>query len=291
MKILAIGDFQGNFSEKLKNKLKKEEFDLVLSMGDYAGIDDWKPYIMKMLGSSKKGLKRMTPQEFFGKNKFKALLKKDRDLAKNVLKNLNNLKRPVISIFGNSDDDWYNYKFSNLAKPKTPLINFFKKLKNIKDITYSKTKYENISFIGFGGYMDIDAFFDKKEWKDETEEKRFARILRREASKNHLIKILKKVKGEKIFVFHYPPKGAFDIIKSHKSNPMNGKSAGIGFFKEAILKHKPKIALCGHMHEYQGVKKIGSSLVINPGDAQRGKYAIIDYPLNRKEKINVRFEN
>ena len=59
---------------------------------------------------------------------------------------------------------------------------------------------------------------------------------------------------------------------------MTGKSAGIGFFREAIKKYEPKLVLCGHMHEYQGKKMLGKSLVVNPGEAGSGKFAVIDYP-------------
>ena len=98
-----------------------------------------------------------------------------------------------------------------------------------------------------------------------------------EKTRKKLFSLVKKMKGEKIFILHYPPKGIFDIIKD-KSNPYNGKSAGIPMFREAILKYKPKLVLCGHMHEYQGVKRLGKSLVVNPGDAEKGKYAVIDWP-------------
>ena len=39
-----------------------------------------------------------------------------------------------------------------------------------------------------------------------------------------------------------------------------------------------------HMHEYQGKKKLGKSLVVNPGEANKGKAAVIDWP-----SLRVRF--
>ncbi len=108
-------------------------------------------------------------------------------------------------------------------------------------------------------------------------EKQNKRLNRRNKSKTHLFKTLKNTKSPRIFIFHYPPKGAFDIIRDKKDNPMNGKSTGISFFTQAIKKYKPSLVLCGHMHEYQGAKRLAGSLVINPGDAEKGKYAIIDY--------------
>ena len=39
MKILAIGDFHGKFPEKFFRRIKKENFDIILSVGDFCGDD------------------------------------------------------------------------------------------------------------------------------------------------------------------------------------------------------------------------------------------------------------
>ena len=288
MKILAIGDFQGRFSSNLFKKIKKENFDLIIGVGDYTGLAEWKPYIMYMLTESKKGKEHQTAEEFFGKLDYHRLSKKDEKVAKYVLKILNSLGKPVILVFGNGDDEWYDYPFGLIRhKADKKRRKFLRSLVNIQDITYRSRKLKNITFVGFGGYMDIDAYFDIKNWKEEDKEAYLIREIRREESKIYLFKILRKTHGDRIFVFHYPPSGVFDIIKDGKRNPMNGKSAGQRFFREAILKYKPRLVLCGHMHEYQGAKKIGKTLVVNPGDAEKNKYAVIDYP--EKGKIKVKF--
>lgn len=289
MKLLFVGDFQGEFPEKLSKKIEKEEFDAIIGIGDYAGIKDFRSYVMYALASSKQGIPIISAKDFFGKKKFKKLLKKDRKKAKRILNKLNEYKKPIISVFGNGDDDWYAYKFEKGMKAKKSLRNFLKKLNNFHDITYSKKKFQEIEFIGFGGYMDIDAYFDKKEFKDEQDIMK-VRIKRREKSRHNLFSRLKKSKNKNlVFVLHYPPKGVFDIIKDKKDNPMNGKSAGIGFFTDAIRKYKPLIAFCGHMHEYQGMKRIGKTFVINPGDAEKGKYAVIEISIKTR-KVRARFE-
>jgi Icc-related predicted phosphoesterase len=280
MKILVVGDFQGSFPEKLKKKVSKEDFNLVLCVGDYGGIADWRPWVMQNLRDARKGKEYLTAEEYFGKKKIKLLMKKDEKAAKSVLLTLDRLDKPIASVFGNTDDGWYDYPFGkNKIKAEKRLRKFVKRLKNINDITYAQKKLVGINVIGFGGYMDIEAYLDKKvfpESKDRATHR--ARLRRLQNSRKNLFSRLKKTKGEKIFLLHYPPLGAFDIIKDTKDNPMNGKSAGVRFFREAIKKYKPKLVLCGHMHEYQGAKRLGSSLVINPGDAEKGKYAIVDYP-------------
>ncbi len=274
MKILAVGDFQGVFPEKLKKRIKKEEFDLIVGVGDYAGLEVWRPFIMKQLALAKKGI-NISSEEYFGKKRYNVLLKRDFNAGKKVLSELNKLGKKAIIVFGNTD--WYRYPFEKWKRQKG-YDGLVKKLKNLENITYGKTKYNGINFIGSGGYMDIDAYMNKKEWKEDDEKTSKKRLMRREKGKKKLFGNIGKTKGERVFVFHYPPQGVFDIIKGGKDNPMNGKSAGIGFFSEAIKKHKPRLVLCGHMHEYRGMKKIYGVPIVNPGDAEKGKAAIIDVP-------------
>ena len=111
--------------------------------------------------------------------------------------------------------------------------------------------------------------------------------MRIKKSRKNLFSRFRKSKID-IFVPHYPPKGVFDIIKD-KGNPFRGRSAGIPIFTEAIRKFKPKLVLCGHMHEYQGAKRLGKSLVINPGEGDKGMYAVVDYQENKEKNIKIRF--
>ncbi len=86
MRILAVGDFQGVFPERLRSKLRREKFDLVVGVGDYAGIKEWRAWVMADLASVKKGNGRISPEEYFGKEKFKLILKKDFEAGKSVKK-------------------------------------------------------------------------------------------------------------------------------------------------------------------------------------------------------------
>jgi Icc-related predicted phosphoesterase len=276
MKILAIGDFHGKFPEKLKKEANKA--DLIISLGDYAGIEEWRPYLnycFKFWSKGKRPLK--TSKEFFGKNKFKKLLREDDGAGRFVLKELDKLNKPVLFIFGNGDDAFYNYPFDDFFYATKANLKFIKKLNVLKNITYSKTKIKGVNFIGFGGFMDASANHDKKP-KTVDERERFEMMQERNnMAKKKFENIIRGVKGEEIFVLHYPPKGIFDKIID-KKNPYHGKSAGVGFFREKIIKHKPRLVLCGHMHEYQGKKNLGKSLIVNPGAAFQGKAAVIEWP-------------
>lgn len=280
MKILAIGDIHGEIG-KLKKKVPKQDFDFVIGVGDYAGIKEWYPYIRYSF-RLKDRKKAKPPKEFFGKEKFKKLIKKDFEAGKKSLFFLDNLGKPGFFIFGNGDDEWYNYPFSkNILQAKRSRLNFLKKIKNIKEMTYKVRNYNRNSFLGFGGYLDAKANAKSRdvEWQKRVDK----RDKRAEKKMNSLVKKLRK---KSIFIFHYPPKGIFDIIRD-KKNPFSGGSTGIDFFRKAIIKKKPFLVLCGHMHEYQGSKKLGSSVVVNPGEASKGEFAIIE--IDKGKVKNVKF--
>lgn len=282
MKILVIGDFQGKLPDKLRKSILKKDFDLVVGVGDYAGISEWRSYFLDYFKRAVSGKERKTPEQYFGKKGYKKLLEKDSESFKKVFSFMNELNRRTVFVFGNGDDKWYDYPFENEKEKVTKdKIKFLRGMRAMEDITYGKTKIFGVNFVGFGGYMDVEANWNGK--KDESYKRRMKRINNSQKRLNFLMK-----SKPEVLVLHYPPRGVFDIIRD-KNNSYNGKSAGIEMFRKAILKYKPKLVLCGHMHEYQGVKRLGKSLVVNPGDAEKGKYAIIDYSENGKTK--VRFES
>jgi Icc-related predicted phosphoesterase len=283
MKILVIGDLHGKINPNLKKEISKHDFSFIIGLGDYAGIEDWRPWIDHTF-KVKDRTKIKSPQEFFGKEKFKKLMKKDFKAGEDVLKFLNNLGKPGFYIFGNGDDEWYNYPFSKqILQARKSRINFIKKIKKIKEMTYKVKNYNGISFLGFGGYMDASANAKSrdKEWQRRVD----IRTAKAEKKMNFLVK---QINRKSIFILHYPPLGIFDKIKD-KKNPFHGGSTGISFFRKTILKKKPFLVLCGHMHEYRGIKKLGSSLVVNPGEGSKGMFAIIDIDENKGKVRNIRF--
>ncbi len=281
MKLLVVGDFHGKFPKNLEKEAKN--VDLVIALGDYAGIPEWTPFIMNQMKLIKKGEEPISPEEYFGKEKFRKMLKIDNEAGRRVLRRLNSLSNKVLFIFGNGDDAFYNYPFGDFFKASKDNKRFLKKIRHIQNITYSKVKFDGLDIAGFGGFIDPDSHLERKLLR--TDRERYNRILKRQKkSRKKLFSILKGFpKFSGIFVFHYPPKGTFDLIKNSK-NPYNGKNIGTSYLTEAIKKYSPRIVLCGHMHEYQGKKMLGKSLVVNPGTASEGKFAVID-----SESLKVRF--
>lgn len=282
MKILAIGDFHGKFPEKLKKKIKKEKIDLILANGDYTGIDEWRPLIKKMFKAREKG-KELTAEEIIGKKRYKKLLKKDYAAGKKPIKELNKFKIRIFSVFGNGD--WYKVSFNDVGKFYEKLI---KKLKYIKSINRGKAKFKQLKIVGFGGYLDSDVYFTEKGKKaiadnDKISKKRKKRYDKEE---KRLMKLM-KFKPD-ILLTHYPPYKCLDKMKA-KGYMLTGNNMGISLYNRAIKKFKPKLAICGHMHEAQGKCKIGKTIVVNTGAACDGKAAVIEFDEKKRKVERVRF--
>lgn len=274
VRICAIGDFHGKFPAKLKKLVKSS--DLVISTGDYP---TWslKKTFFKYCYRTEKNL-----WDIIGKKKYKNIFQKDWETAKNILKNLNSISVPVLTVIGNYDN--HNVRDSHDEKNvnwKWATQDFFsktiKKYSHIKRIDYSAKSAKGLIFIGacgssFPGKVKSNAY-RKYRKKLET-------LFKKYAKENNERRV--------IFVTHNVPYNCrLDKIRD-KNAPViiQGKHYGSKLIRRIIDKYQPVLCLCGHIHENQGKCKIGKTLVVNTGAALEGKCAVIDFD----EKVkNVKF--
>jgi len=284
MRILAIGDFHGKFPVKLKKKIEKEKIDLILSNGDYAGIDEWRKPLKKVFKATEKG-QDLTVENIIGKKRYNELLKKDYAAGKVILRELNKLKIKTFSVFGNGD--WYKV-FFNPRRWKRDYGLFIKKLKYVKNINRGKARFRKLSIVGFGGYLDPDVYFTKKGIKATNSNKEILkrRKKRYKQQEKRLIKLMKNKPD--ILLIHYNPYKCLDKMKA-KGFLLTGSCMGVCFYNRAIKKYKPKLVVCGHMHENQGKCKLGKTLIINTGAACEGRAAIIEFDEKKGKVGKVRF--
>jgi len=73
-----------------------------------------------------------------------------------------------------------------------------------------------------------------------------------------------------VLVSHYPPRGT-DVDRAY-----TGAHIGKSLVNEVIEAIRPKVCLCGHVHEARGVCRLGSTLVVNPGPLSMGYYAVVE---------------
>ncbi len=273
MKIIALGDFHGKFPDQLKNRIKREKPDLILSTGDYANADKIRKLVFKHWT-------KRSWVDAVGRKKAKQLEKEAFNSGMKILSKLNSLNIKTLVIWGNTDF----YKRDKYLDSKEVSPGYFddkiKKMKNVFLIDRRKAKIKNIDIIGHGGYLDITDYI--KNSIDKGKKKKKVRLDRYNKYKKDLFRLLSNKKPKNfIFLTHYTPYGVFDKVKFRKS-PMYGRHAGFEPYNQIIKKYKPLLCICGHMHEYQGVKKLGKTAIIATGPAYEGKAALIDM---EKDKI------
>jgi uncharacterized protein len=102
---------------------------------------------------------------------------------------------------------------------------------------------DGMTFFGLGGGIPITPF---GSWSWDFSEADAARLLER-------------CPPGAVLVSHSPPKGAVDLAAS-------GESLGSTAVRDAVIKLKPKLVVCGHIHASGGQQaKMGETTVINAG--------------------------
>lgn len=125
--------------------------------------------------------------------------------------------------------------------------------------------YEDLMFIGVGGGL-ISPFRTSFEMTEEEIMNVLTRGFRQPSGERRLV-----------LVCHHPPKDTkMDRLYS-------GKHIGSISVRQFIDEKKPSIVFCGHVHEARGIDHIGETILVNPGPARHGHYALVDF----NEKIEV----
>ena len=273
MKILAIGDFHGEFPSKLQRRLRKESFDVIVSQGDFCGNKEIVRLFFRYHRWREQDL-----LDFVGKMRINELERKNYSSGVKILKILKKFNKPIIATTGNWDPS--NLGEVGFPKEKNPFAKDFRNMvKRLKIIIadFRRFEYSGLNFVGYPrstypGMVtgEIEKRFSKKY--DEHQE-----IFRRiKIDNERYFKLFKKkVDRNTIFVSHNSPyKSKLDIIES---GPRKGFHYGSFLARRVIVELKPRLAICGHIHEGHGIQRIGDTLAVNTGSAKEGRAALIDY--------------
>ncbi len=68
-----------------------------------------------------------------------------------------------------------------------------------------------------------------------------------------------------VLVVHEPPQGILDLVPT-------GRHIGSPSVREKVLRLRPRLLTCGHVHESPGIERVGDTLVVNctMGDGKTG---------------------
>ena len=120
-----------------------------------------------------------------------------------------------------------------------------------KNISLKKLEKNKISFVGIGG----------------------------DSISQSNIRLIEKLLDEKsVLVSHVPPHGFQD-------KAFIGMHTGNKDLRKIVDKCKPRLVLCGHIHENPGYTKINNTIVVNCSMGKRGEGAIIEINKNIAVKM------
>lgn len=161
-------------------------------------------------------------------------------------------KKPILLVLGNVE----NVVPERHERIKTVL----KRFPSVTLLDYRVSTVHGLRIAGVPYFRDAawaKAFAPKSE--------RLAKAAARDTAK--VERFLAKSRFD-VLLTHIPPHGVLDTV----DNPVVpkdwfGKKAGSKAIRKAVLKTKPRLVVCGHLHENAGAEKLGKSLVINLGEA------------------------
>ena len=107
-------------------------------------------------------------------------------------------------------------------------------------------------------------FFLEKWWVEKYQPIRQDRFERAKKDEKNLNEALSHVKKVDIVITHLPPYEMLDLSERNDYIKMPGGNIGSKILREFIDKKRPKLVVCGHLHNPRE-KKFGKTLVVNPG--------------------------
>ena len=252
MKILVLGDPHGTIPT-----IKTDEFDAIICTGDFVPDEQLRKIIFS---SMRLGIDW---QKSIPKRRLEQVLFEHKTAGWRVLTWLAKQHKPVYLIPGNwdmmilGDKPFYGKRLTGT---------------NLVDCDGCLVQNKTFSIIGYGQTYGPE-LHETRNGKKPIKDKKYLLKLKQY---DKLFARAKKSGKSTILLTHNPPfDTTLDKIRN-KDSPANGKHIGSQLIRELILKHKPAICICGHMHENDGHVKLGKTDCINVGCLRAGYYYILD---------------
>jgi Icc-related predicted phosphoesterase len=277
VRILAIGDFHGRFPKKLKKKVEKLAYDMIISPGDFNGDHHIKLFFKHAYGTDK------DLWEVIGKKKYLDMIKQNIQEGNKILAYLKRLKMPLFVVTGNHDHAGWNevgVRITDNIEPEKSKIatkTFLLKQK-IPTLDFTKAKFQSFDLVGYprSTYPGIVRKSELKKYDGGT---RWTPERTRKDYMDHKKKMSKLFTdpANTIFVSHNVPyRTKLDKISSKGHEKARNKHYGSALVKELIKTYQPRLVIAGHMHENPGKIRIGKTVIINPGAVKDGRCALIE---------------
>lgn len=270
MKILAVGDFHGKAPKGLKSFLKENPVDVIICDGDLADTNKIRDMYFKNWDKLMNG--KSLDKLFESKEDYINTYTKAIESMKTPINFMGESGKKTFLIYGNGD---FPRKLTQKLKYKKygSLENYVSEFGNITLMYRKHVPLGDYNLIGFSGYR---SYSTKKGGKNKEFSESFGK---------NLGKLLSKYRKNTILVTHDAPYNTKMDKVMYIESPAYREHVGDEIIRDAVERYQPLLHICGHIHESQGKEKIGRTLVVNPGYAREGEFALID--LNGK--IGVKF--
>lgn len=157
---------------------------------------------------------------------------------------------------------------------------FVKQFDNLFDIDLGKAQLGRYTIIGYGQNNSAP---EVPQYKIQRKGLTKRDLVKRKKKYNEYLKALDKLfksenPDEVIFISHNVPfRTKLDKITSPQApKSVQGKHFGSLVARKVVEKYQPLVMVGGHIHEGQGIQKIGSTYCINDGSGAEGRYAVIE---------------
>jgi len=253
MRILAIGDPHGNLAKVKRIPIKN--IDLILLTGDLGKSDRMRKLAFDRINRERRGLPPKEPtanqQRLAHMEAYTSSMRIVRYLSKYA---------PVMTIFGNVESN--NAQTRKLSKEigyNLPLLATDLK-KHCRVINNTLARHQHVRIGGLQYFVDDNWV---QEFKPTQYRKKLNQAKKATAKAK---KIMRRFTDIDMLVCHQPPYGILDKVTSTLApKHWRGKHAGSKAILAFIKKQQPKYVLCGHIHEGEGMKKVGKTTVYNLG--------------------------
>jgi uncharacterized protein len=168
---------------------------------------------------------------------------------KPVLESLNRINVPVLAVRGNSDPAY--------------LAGYFNSYSKVRLMHARRVMLNGKAFAGVSGTIPVP--FRSR-----------VGLLERYLMQ----KIRPMIDAETIFIAHPPPYGTLDRVGGRFH-------AGSAMVRDLVVQKRPRILVCGHIHEDTGTAMLNETMVVNCCMSRGGQGALIEINDNRSLKVEM----
>ncbi|MFA4946682.1 MAG: metallophosphoesterase [Candidatus Micrarchaeia archaeon] len=93
-----------------------------------------------------------------------------------------------------------------------------------------------------------------------------------EYSEGEITRILAGIGRVDVFVSHFPP------FNTNADLVAGGAHAGSKALRDWILSVKPRVVVCGHIHENSGIESLGETKIVKLAPLMKKSFAVVEWP-------------